>query len=196
MFIKKDLIKSKIIKNIINRGKKYGESISSPEYISWRNDLLSRYYNGYFTNVFNQKFPVYIYYGNPYLYPFKNLFNEKQLLNDKRKIDLTQIPYYKKYKKLQENKWLDIKDRRVRHPKRKCFMLDKIVFNNNKIETFTAFIGRYEDNVYSSLILEYETYLLFNNCFYGNKGKNIITNELYKNKNENENKECYTLWYK
>ena len=173
IFITKDSIKQIIINSINKKVHRYYSIISSEDYLLWQNIILNRYYNGYFTEILNYNFPVHIYYSNICFYPFDNLFSKDKLV-ESRIIDINKINYYKKYKNLQEHNMLKKEDRKVKYPKRKCFMLNEIILDKNYICGFTAYVGRYEDNVYSSFILDYENFLL-----YKKYKKNKITDKLF-----------------
>jgi len=181
-FIRKkvSLFKEKQNDKIINE---YEKTICDSEFINFRNTILEEYYGSdNWTKIEERKFPVYSFEAiSNYPYPFDELYDKSKLkLLEKqfnKIIDFKKIKYYKEYKNLMENK--NEKYKRVKRPKYPGYMLDKIQLSKeNKVVYFTAWAGIYEQNVYTSHILEYELYVMYK------KYKNITPDYYHKIKNE------------
>lgn len=173
---------------------KYNRILSSDKFLAWQNELLKKYYGiEYFTNIFGEYYPVYIYTGTNYSYPFEPLCNETEL-EFKNNKDYKNIKYYKQYKNILQPKSLSIEEyHKIKRPNSPVFMLDKLLFNDESyLYHFTAWVGTYVENVYTSHILEYENYKLY--CKYGKKNielfnifnkikpKMSIRNKIHENK--------------
>ncbi len=164
---------------------KYHECLNAPQYIMWRNEVLKEIYGeDMFLNVAGTKYPVYSLtfdkeycdkdidsvcnlsewhqdhrngcdgvrcvdkYNNVQMKSVENLdiriSGTSKEISKKRK-------YYKEYKKIISSG--------IKRPKLVGFMLDDFDINDdNKISRINLKLGTYEQNVYTSHILEYELY--------------------------------------
>ena len=154
---------SKLRKFIEDHKEKYSMNyfnlINSKDFISFRDEVLKRYYAGFLTNINGRDFLVHTFEGEHYCYPFRELYNVDELEFDTKneyiKKDYKKHKYYKKYKKSLY--------KRAKYPDKGCFMLNELTFDDKKQRVchFSAWVGIYADNDYTSQILEYELYTLF-----------------------------------
>ena len=175
--------------------KMYNRTIFSEKFLLWQNIILEKYYGReYFTYVFNEYYPVNIFNGVNYTYPFDYLLEKNELELNKNIDNYKKVKYYKKYKRLLQPKHLSIDYHRIKRPEMQGYMLNELKFDENlNVTHLNAWVGRYVENVYTSHILEYENYILY--CKYGKKNielKNIfnkvkskmdIRNMIHKDKN-------------
>lgn len=134
----------------------YNRTISSEEYILFQNRLLEAYYGkDNFVFVFDSWYPVVSLKGNNNLkFPFDKLnLSENLSIEDKNYVFKTSR-FYKAYKRLVGNS--------IKRPLMQGYMLEKIIFDTNGcIDGLSAWVGTYEENVYTSHILEYEIFRLY-----------------------------------
>lgn len=132
--------------------KKYCETIKSKEFMNFQIEILKKYYGEkYFTEIFGKQFPIYCTKGE-INYPFKNLCNGK--IKEDKNIPFKNEKFYKEYKK--------IIGHNIHRPKMLGFMLEKFKTNESgKIIGMDIWLGTYDQNVYTSHILEYEIYDYF-----------------------------------
>jgi hypothetical protein len=146
------MIPKRIKKNKINIIEKYYSTLESKEFLEWENVVLKKIYNQYpYTKAFDSEYPVVCFKSALKVsYPFNSLFDKDELVTvvEDYKINLS---IQKEYKNIVGNN--------IMRPTLKGFMLDRINLNENgDMIGFKAKTGTYEQNVYSSHILEYELY--------------------------------------
>ena len=165
------LVKGIPLSIVTKKQKEFEATVSSKEFIDFSAQLMKDYYGEeYFTEVFGKKFPVYSTEGNA-AYPFDSLC-ERGFSEDKE-IPFEKQKNYKKYKKLV--------GKHIRRPKMQGFMLDKFILDSNqKITGMDTWVGTYDENVYTSHILEYEVYTEF--LKYRKTGKYNINDLAMRNK--------------
>ena len=158
----------------------YCKIIKSKEFTNFQTKILKEYYGEkYFTEVFGKQFPVYCTKGEV-KYPFENLCNGE--IKEDKKISFENEKYYEEYKR--------IIGHNIHRPKMPGFMLEKFKTNESgKIIGMDTWLGTYDQNVYTSHILEYEIYDYF---LKHEKDKEInleeleIRNRIYKGKSKEE----------
>ena len=173
----------KILKGIpIKRREKliheYSDVIQSNEFIDYQRNILMEYYGeDIFTEVFNKKYPVFCIKGN-LKYPFNELCEAG--FEDDKKIDFEKNKFYRKYR--------NVVSHTIHRPKMQGFMLDEFILDNeNKIIGMKTWAGTYDENVYTSHILEYELFESYKK--YKKQNKLIIKNlTLRDNIHQNKNK--------
>lgn len=138
---------------------RYSEVIKSDDFIDFQKGILKKYYGEeVFTTVFGEEYPVFCIKGNV-KYPFTQLcengFSRDKNLPFKNK-------FYKKYK--------TVVGQNIYRPKMQGFMLDNFILNDSKeITGMNTWVGTYEENVYTSHVLEYELYNYYIKYKKGNK---------------------------
>ncbi len=135
----------------------YYNTLNTKEFIEWRDSVLAKLYNVYpFTKLCNSFFPVVCFnaYEN-FAYPFIGLLNEEELNLNVQDYKLN-LPIQKGYK-------IIVGDT-VKRPLLKGYMLSSFKLNDNDhLISVSAHVGTYEQNIYSSHILEYELYKYYIN---------------------------------
>ena len=196
---KREISKRQNEYDLICRQNEYTRTISTEKFINWQYKLLEFYYkenkeNKYFTSVFNEEYPVYIFKGINYKYPFTELLQKNKLKcgkNHKNYISGKKIKkskYYKEYFQIMQPQLLPRKYQKVQRPLMQGFMLDKLIIKNGYVSHLNAWAGTYAQNVYTSHILEYENYVLFKKYadkktgFKKIKRKMTLRNRIHKNK--------------
>ncbi|NHN29625.1 hypothetical protein [Paenibacillus agricola] len=150
------IIPKRIQKNKANTIKKYYATLESKEFIDWQNIVLKKIYNEYpFTKAFETEYPVVCFKSaNKASYPFDDIYDQNELV--------TYVEDYKINSSIQKEYKYLVGDNIMR-PTLKGFMLDRIELDNNgDMLRFKAKTGTYEQNVYSSHILEYELFQTYN----------------------------------
>lgn len=181
-------IKRALKKNKDNNVKHFYEVLNSSEYKEFEYQVLQNYYGlDFFTKVNNHDFPAYsVKYENDdevainsirdfdYLALNKDelgvVFNEEEHQEYKKNL------YYKEYYKIVGSK--------IKAPNRPGFLLKEINLNGDVMNGFSARVGTYAENVYSTHALEYEMY----NAFLYAKKKKLTVSD-----NFNEIKEILKL---
>lgn len=139
-------------KNKARTIKKYYATLGSQEFIAWQSMVLKKIYNEYpFIKAFGSEYPAVCFKSAIKVsYPFESIYDQDELVID--------IGDYKTNSSIQK-KYKYLVGDNIMRPNIKGFMLDKIELNNNgDMIRFKAKTGTYEQNVYSSHILEYELY--------------------------------------
>ena len=141
--------------NAKKKKKKFEQTMQDPKFIKFQTEVLMSFYGqDFFTYVFGNKYPVYCIGGNVN-YPFKELCIEK--FSKENNIQFQKNKYYKKYKKVIEAN--------IKRPKMQGFMLDRFLLDvEGKIVGMKTWVGTYDENVYTSHILEYELYEEYLKC--------------------------------
>jgi len=169
----------------------YYKTQRTPEFNLWQNMLLEKYYGKeFFTEIFGLSYPVYTFEGvdlkynldkSSNRYTFGELCNNKELItNKKRDTEITEIT---KLHKTYENLMTFGKEPKIKYPKMIGFMLDKLVFDENKrVSSFTAWVASYMDTAISSHILEYECYLMYKKFGKRYKAREELTDDVFASK--------------
>jgi hypothetical protein len=146
----------------------YNAIISSDDFIAFQNYVLKNYYGEkYLTTTLGYTYSAHAFPG--YASPeckkalFDTMCDKNELDTNHQPIDFTQSKYYKEYQKLV--------GKNIRRPKMQGFMLNELKFNpEHKVVGFSSWVGTYDQNVYTSHILEYEIYKAYKK--YGKVYKN------------------------
>ena len=133
----------------------YEQITKGSEFFDFETEVLKKYYGEeYFTDVFNRLYPVFCISGKD-VYPFTKLC-ENGFDRDKH-LEFEKNRFYKEYYSI-------VKDN-IRRPKMQGFMLDSFLLNSEeKIIGMNTWVGTYDENIYTSHILEYEIYKEYLNC--------------------------------
>ena len=147
-------------KNTFNEIKiqKYHEVLREERFLLWRTALLKKLYYAFdAAYVFHKEHPVITIAGAPGIaYPFKTMY-------DKNELDIREHDWDIKTSTCLEYKALV--GHKIRNPKLLGYTLNQLKFNDkNQVVGFTSKMGTYEQNVYTSHILEYELYKAYNSC--------------------------------
>lgn len=143
-------------KKLKNKREKYYHILSTPDYLKWSKSILQRIYPEIkLTNILDFDYTVFcIPACENYKYPFSELLDLENLqimLDEKYQIN---NPIQLNYKKILGNT--------IKRPLLKGYMLTQYKLDEKGcIITASAKTGTYEQNVYSSHILEYELFLLY-----------------------------------
>lgn len=168
--------------------------LSSKDFISWRDQVLEKIYGSdCFTEAFGTRYPSYAIPIRDELYPFSsilgNLSFEGCKANDEGEVvplELENEPVFsygtirqRVKKKMLLKKYRLLIEGSVKHPKLIGYLLDYYDYENDgRISKINTKIGYYENNLYTSHILEYELYEAYKTL----KGKvpelNILWNHL------------------
>lgn len=165
------LIMGKVIQVIINSKRKYNKEkkenfpdlyhqvLCTDKYIEFQNKLLKKYYSegnkSYTTDVFGETYCAYFVEADNSIrrFPFDKLNSNLFIPSNMGKEEYNEKAQ-KEYRKIIETK-------KPRY-KVKGYMLEKFELNkSNKIKAMSAYVGTYEDNLFTSHILEYELYKTF-----------------------------------
>jgi len=135
---------------------KYAEVVASKDFIDFQTKVLMTYYGR--ENcicLYGQQYPAFILHGDTTLTDPFNELNEPNNLNLKdRRYNFKKSCYYKKYKR--------VISKSIKRPLMQGYMLENYKFNTEgKINGLSAWVGTYEENVYTSHILEYEIYHMY-----------------------------------
>lgn len=155
---------------------KYYNIVNSPEYIDWQYDTIIKIYKldkesmeriygegNYICKVFGHEFLTACFEASDL-----NLYTKNENLTEfldtdieGRKKGLNEILTHAE--NLYRRQYDRILAGRLRRPNMLGYMLDTLSLDNKKITGFTAYVGTYGQNVYTSHILEYELYLAYTN---------------------------------
>jgi len=136
--------------------KKYYKTLETQEFIMWEYDVLKKIYKEHnFTNILSVDYPIVCYETAAICrYPFEKIYNKADL-------DTNMNTEFKISSRI-EKEYSKIVREQIKRPGLPGFMLKKLKLDeNNKIISFSANTGTYEQNVYTSHILEYELYKAF-----------------------------------
>jgi len=150
-----EFIPKLVQKRLVQKRKKYYTVLGTKEYLEWQTLVLSKIYDEFnFIIVLDWKYPTFCFPSKSVCkYPFKEVL-------DKNELDVN-IDNYKISSKLQKE-YKKIVGTTIRRPLLKGYMLNKLVVDeDNKVGSILAKVGTYEQNVYTSHILEYELYRLY-----------------------------------
>lgn len=138
-------------KRIARARARYEAALNSTEFVQFQTRVLKDYYGAeYFTTVFGHEYPVYCIPGKG-TYPFTDFCI--QPLGADKNFPIDQNRTCKQYRKLVSPN--------IHRPKMQGFMLENFRWENNRITGVKAWTGTYEQNVYTSHVLEYELYLAY-----------------------------------
>ncbi len=155
--------------------RRYHAVIDSEEFVKWRDEVLKSIYGKeYFTHEVEYDFPVYsLECAEPLPYSrFQEFYNkddipfglyrlDKDELLDSTSLD-DQVPVYPDKRQREKYRKLLVK---LKYPKLLGFTLDRYDMTpDGKITHVYPRLGKYEQTVYSSLILEYEMYEAYKKC--------------------------------
>lgn len=127
---------------------RYEETLNSADFVAFQTRVLKDYYGAeYFTTVFGQEYPVYCIPGQG-RYPFAD-FCVLPLGGDKQ-FPIDDNPTRRQYHRLISPN--------IHRPKMQGFMLENFRWEKDRITGVQAWTGTYEQNVYTSHVLEYELY--------------------------------------
>lgn len=127
---------------------RYEKTLNSADFVAFQTRALKDYYGPeYFTNVFGQEYPVYCIPGQG-CYPFADFCVLP--LGDDKKFPICHNRTSRKYRSLVSPN--------IRRPKMQGFMLENFRWEKDRITGVQAWTGTYEQNVYTSHVLEYELY--------------------------------------
>ncbi len=142
-------------KRINNKRESYYETLSATDYLKWSKSILKRIYpETRLTCVLDFEYTVTcIPASKCYKYPFKELLESESLQITDEKFQINK-PIQVEYKKILGNT--------IKRPLLKGYMLTNYKFDENE-QIFSVFAktGTYEQNVYTSHILEYELFSLY-----------------------------------
>lgn len=142
-------------KNKKNSIKNYYNTLETTEYKDWTNQVLKKLYDEYpLAEALGAEFTAVCFKSaSRAVYPFRTLCDEEELDTQIDKIELNK-PIQLEYKK--------IVGENIKRPKLKGYMLKKFELNSSgELVKFYAKAGTYEQNIYTSHILEYELYKTF-----------------------------------
>ncbi len=155
-------------KLLSTKRKDYYELLYSQDFMKWEDIILKRIYGSEvpLIKVFNIEYPVACYRASEFIkYPFSSLYNVDRLPMEIHKLE-SMSRIQKQYKRIINNT--------IRQPKLVGFALDRLYLDDNmNIISFTSKLCTYENNLYTSHILEYELYKCFKK-----EGKNKNPNNL------------------
>lgn len=161
--IKKNQIKKQedFIKNFYN-------VINSCEYKEFEYELLKRYYGvEFFTNVNGRNYPAFsINYENDDYLAVNNIRDFDSLCLNKNELGVVfKAEEHQKYKKnLYYKDYYKIVGHKIKAPDRPGFLLKEINLNGDLMTGFSARVGTYAENVYSTHALEYEMFNVYQYC--------------------------------
>lgn len=136
--------------------KKYSEVVASEDFIEFQTKVLMAYYGKEnCLYLFERYYPAFILYGDTTLSdPFNELNEPDNLCLTDKNYPFRESHYYKKYK--------GVISATIKRPLMQGYMLESFSYNNEgKIKGLSAWVGTYEENVYTSHILEYEIYRMY-----------------------------------
>lgn len=173
----RDLFLDKICKSISSKFKKNNEKkkeqfikdfytvLNSIEYKEFQYNLLKKYYGSrFFTEVNGYDFPAFVInYENDDIVAKNNIrdFDYLTLNKNELKVSFNEDEHQKYKKNLYYKDYYKIVGGKIKAPNRPGFLLKEINLNGDLMTGFSARIGTYAENVYSSHVLEYEMHNAF-----------------------------------
>lgn len=173
----RDLFLTKIISAIVkwfkqlfsfirkNKIKKFYKVINSKEFKEFELAVLKQYYGEeFFTLVNNAMYPAFsVKYEDVDVIATKNIRDFDHLTSNTSELRVAfKEEEHQGYKKnLYYKKYNEIVGSKIKAPNRPGFLLKEINLNNDNMTSFSARIGTYAENVYSTHALEYEMYEVY-----------------------------------
>ena len=173
---------------------KFYDTISSMDFLVWSNELLSLIYSErYFTEIFGMKFPAYyISCDHSYKYSeFKRLYNKEEIPFEKYHIEKKSLTtsHFMHYsikegslkdrilRKRMISQYKKIVADSIKYPYLPGYMLDRYELDKNKrIKHIYVHLGTYQQNIYTSHILEYELFYAYTRT----RGAKIDVDQVWK----------------
>lgn len=191
----KEILSEGKIKKSRKKQAEFYSVLNSVEFQNWRDEILRKIYGEkYFTEVFKVLFPafsipfdrIYSYKEFQQLYSKNDINFEQYIIKDNELIlpEVTSTNIFKKgnpneikLKQKMYKEYSQLLQGSIRCPLLVGFMLDHYKLDSdNRISHIYCKLGNYEQNVYSSHILEYEIY----KAYLSLKGKEFTMDDLWE----------------
>ena len=145
--------------------KNFYSVLNSREYRNFEYELLKKYYGiEFFTEVNNHYFPAFsVLYEKEDTVATNGIrdFDDLTLNKDELRVEFNEEEHQKYKKNLYYKNYNKIVGGRIKAPNRPGFLLKEINLNGDKMHGFSARVGTYAENVYSTHALEYEMYCAY-----------------------------------